>query len=126
VPSIGNFDIYKYCYIAERVIIFSILSEVYGQEIFEEKISLCFNFQGSVYRYISFTYNLLANFALLCRGKSRDSAVGIATGYGLDSRGVGFRVTVGSRIFSSPRRPGRLWGPPSFLSNGYRGLFPRG
>jgi hypothetical protein len=28
----------------------------------------------------------------------RDSAVGIATGYGLEDRGVGFRVPVGSRI----------------------------
>jgi hypothetical protein len=30
-----------------------------------------------------------------------DSAVGIATGYGLDDQGVGIRVPVGSRIFSS-------------------------
>jgi hypothetical protein len=50
-----------------------------------------------------------------------DSAVGIATGYGMDNRGVGVRVPVRSRIFSSPLRPDRLWGPPSFLSNGYRG-----
>jgi hypothetical protein len=28
--------------------------------------------------------------------KSRDSSVGIATGYGLDDRGVGVRVPVGS------------------------------
>jgi hypothetical protein len=41
---------------------------------------------------------------------SRDTVVGIATGYGLDDRGVGVRVPVGSRIFSSPRRPDRLWG----------------
>jgi hypothetical protein len=41
-------------------------------------------------------------------------------------RGVGVRVPVGSRIFSSPRRPDRLSGPPSLLSNGYRWLFPRG
>jgi hypothetical protein len=30
---------------------------------------------------------------------SRNSAVGIATGYGLDSRGVGARVPVGERFF---------------------------
>jgi hypothetical protein len=42
---------------------------------------------------------------------SRDSVVGIATDYGLDDRGVGVRVPVGSRIFSSPPRPDRLWGP---------------
>jgi hypothetical protein len=52
---------------------------------------------------------------------SRDSAVGIATGYGLDDWGVGTRIPVGSRIFSSPRRPDRLWGPPNLISNGYRG-----
>jgi hypothetical protein len=37
--------------------------------------------------------------------RSRDSAVGTATGYGLDDPGVGLRVPVGSRIFSSTRRP---------------------
>jgi hypothetical protein len=52
---------------------------------------------------------------------SRDSVVGIATGYGLDYRGVGVRVPVGSRILSSPSRPDRLWGPPNLLPNGYRG-----
>jgi hypothetical protein len=56
----------------------------------------------------------------------RDSAVGRATGYGLDDRGVGVRVPLGSRIFSLPRRPDRLWVPPSLLSNGYWGLFPWG
>jgi hypothetical protein len=44
--------------------------------------------------------------------RSRGSSVGIADGYGLNDRGVGVRVPVGSRIFSSPRCPDRLWGPP--------------
>jgi hypothetical protein len=43
--------------------------------------------------------------------------------YGLDDRGVGVRVLVGSRIFSPPRRPDGMWGPPNLLSNGYRGGF---
>jgi hypothetical protein len=42
--------------------------------------------------------------------KLRDSAVGIATGYGLNDRGVGVRVPVGARIFSSPHRPNWFWG----------------
>jgi hypothetical protein len=54
---------------------------------------------------------------------SQDSVVGITTGYGLDDRRVGVRVPVGSRIFSSPRLPDRLWGPPNLLHDGYRGLF---
>jgi hypothetical protein len=57
--------------------------------------------------------------------RNRDSVVGIATAYGLDDRGVGVRVTVGSRIFFSPRRPGRLWSPSSLLSNGYLRLITR-
>jgi hypothetical protein len=58
--------------------------------------------------------------------ESRDSAVGIATGYGLDDQGVGVRVLVGSKIFISASLPDRHWGPPSLLFNGFRGLFPRG
>jgi hypothetical protein len=50
----------------------------------------------------------------------------IATAYGLDDWGVGVQVPVGSRIFSSPHCPDRLWGPPNLLSNGYQGSFPRG
>jgi hypothetical protein len=35
--------------------------------------------------------------------------------------GVGVVFPVGSRIFSSARRPDRLWGPINLLSSGYRG-----
>jgi hypothetical protein len=49
----------------------------------------------------------------------RDSAVGIAASYWLEDRGFGVRVSVGSRIFTSPCRPDRLWGPPNLLSNVY-------
>jgi hypothetical protein len=57
------------------------------------------------------------------KARSRDSVVDIATGYGLNDRGIGVQVPVGSRIFSSPRRPHRLWDPPNLLSKGRRVLF---
>jgi hypothetical protein len=41
--------------------------------------------------------------------RSRDSSVGIATGYGLEGRGsIPGRV----KIFSSPQRPDQFWGTP--------------
>jgi hypothetical protein len=53
--------------------------------------------------------------------RSRDSSVGIATDYELDGPGS---IPPGSaKLSSSPQRPDRLWGPPSLLSNGYRGTF---
>jgi hypothetical protein len=56
--------------------------------------------------------------------RSRCSSVGIATGYGLDGRGVGVRVPVGSRTFSSPRCPDRLWAHPTSYPMGTGGSFP--
>ena len=49
-----------------------------------------------------------------------DSAVGIATGYGLDDSGIESRW--GEIFRTSPDQP---WGPTSLLYNGYR-LFPWG
>jgi hypothetical protein len=89
-------------------------------------------------RLSSILNKVLLHFAQYLQGNARkiilvwhgreiqDSAVDIATGYGLDDRGVGIRVPVGSRIFSPPRRPDRLWDLPRLLSNGYRGLFAQG
>jgi hypothetical protein len=55
---------------------------------------------------------------------SQDTVVGIETVYVLD-HGVGVRVPVGARIFTSTCQD-RLLGPLSLLSNVYQGLFPRG
>jgi hypothetical protein len=52
--------------------------------------------------------------------------LGEMIGYGLDNRGVGVPVPVGSRILYSPCRPDRFWGPSSLLSKGCWGLSPQG
>jgi hypothetical protein len=49
-----------------------------------------------------------------------DSAVGIATGYGLEGRGVGVQVPLRSRIVSSLCRQNRLWCQTSLLFSEYR------
>jgi hypothetical protein len=49
---------------------------------------------------------------------SRFSAVGIATGYGLDDRGVGVPVPVGPRVLTSPYRPYRLFNPSHVMVTG--------
>jgi hypothetical protein len=50
--------------------------------------------------------------------RSWDNIVGIATNHGLDDQGVGVRVPLGSRIFSSPCHPDQLWCQPNLLCNG--------
>jgi hypothetical protein len=67
-----------------------------------------------------FIYDFMINW------RSRDSAVGIATSYGMVDREVGVQVPVGSRIFSYPRRPGRPWAHPISYPIGTRGPFSGG
>jgi hypothetical protein len=83
--------------------------------------------------HFALIYRLIKIWTQFCKSiyqtykRSRDSSVGIATTYGLDDRGVGVRVSVGSsRILSSPNRPDRLWDTPNLLSNGFWGSFPGG
>jgi hypothetical protein len=53
---------------------------------------------------------------ILCIGRSSDSSVGIAIGYGVNGQGS---IPGRARFFYS------LWGPPRVLSIGYRGQFSR-
>jgi hypothetical protein len=59
------------------------------------------------------------------REGSRDSAVGIATGYGLDDRGIGVLVPLGSRIVFTSSSPalGPTQSPIQWVPGG---SFPRG
>jgi hypothetical protein len=57
-------------------------------------------------------------YSLLSYGVSK------ATGYGLNGLGVGVRVLVGARIFSS-RLPDRLWAHPAYTL-GTEGSFSGG
>jgi hypothetical protein len=65
---------------------------------------------GIIRNLLDFIFRLLRIFL-----GSRDSAVGIATGYGLDYQGGGSSSPGGAKIFTSPYRPDRLWGPPNLL-----------
>jgi hypothetical protein len=52
----------------------------------------------------------------LLKVRRGDSSVGIATGYGLDDRGRGGSSSPDRvKIFTSPYRPDRFWGPPNLL-----------
>jgi hypothetical protein len=102
-----------------------------------------FNIYAKIYIYEMYTYMILCDITLYINNDcsdsnvtlfflslniykciyvyifcSRDSVVGIVTGYWLDDREPGIRVPVGLRMFSPPRRPDRFWGPPNLLSIG--------
>jgi hypothetical protein len=56
---------------------------------------------------------------LIARGTTVAQTVYLITTW-LDDRGIGVRVSVGSRILIPPYCPDRLWGQHNLLSNGYR------
>jgi hypothetical protein len=74
--------------------------------------------------FISLCLSYMTPFLCAFMRKSWDSAVCIATGYGLD--GLGSIPGRSNRFSSTPQRPHWLCSPPNLLSNGYRRLFPRG
>jgi hypothetical protein len=79
--------------------------------------SLSFRFSYPNFACIVFATQRTHNMNLQCHENFKiytlstpriHSIVGIVTGYGLDNRGVGVQVPVGTRIFNSPHRPDRL------------------
>ena len=60
------------------------------------------------------------------------SLFSFAAAIALPAQGLSYGLRVrdgildgGGGFFSSQKRPGRLWGPPSLLLNGHYGSFPR-
>jgi hypothetical protein len=95
----------------QKIVIFSLYLKYNAIQVSDEKTL----FQNPIAEMLASGCTFI--YLQIPHTRSRDSAVGIATGYRLDG---GVRVPVGIRFFSSPRRPERLCSPPN------RGLFPRG
>jgi hypothetical protein len=69
-------------------------------------------------RSVTTSANALGNYL------REESSVGTVTGYVQDGRGTGVRIPAGEIKFSL--LPTIRTGPLNVLSNGHRGLFPRG
>jgi hypothetical protein len=129
--GITFFFFFAILYNAETCPMWKIFSVLCGSALYKF-YCICFSLQGlQRYRQPPYSephYSILSrvHFNTFVKRASRGSSVGMATGCGLDGRDFGFRLQVGSRILTSPKRPDRLGGPPGFLSNGRRGSLPGG
>jgi hypothetical protein len=93
-------------------------SDTKNNSIYHESVSafLRSNTETTLTYYIR---TLCWEMLIVCGILGSYSAVGLVTGYELESReSIPGR---GNRFFSTPQRPYWLQGPPSLLSNGYRG-----
>jgi len=83
-------------------------------------------FNGFLFQLVLWVYSITERISFNpCR--SRGSSVGIASGYGLDDRGSGVRLSAGAGDFSLHHRVQTGFvAPLSLLFNGYQGLLPWG
>jgi hypothetical protein len=73
---------------------------------------------------VNHNHSVICYLLLNNLNKSRGSSGATVSDYWLADRGS---IPDRARgFFLQPLRPDRLWSPPSLLSNGYRGSFPRG
>jgi hypothetical protein len=77
----------------------------------------------SSHENISFFYSSANNYNRLIE-ITMPSSSSIVSDYGLDDRAIGIRSPAGAKGFFL--YPDRLWGPPSLLYNGYRGVLSPG
>jgi hypothetical protein len=88
------------------------------------RVCLCVCIRLKIKQFINSMYIIMSSF-LTSNLFNLLNFVGLSFSfldYGLDDRGsFSGGGSDGIICFSSPPRPDRLWGPPSVLSNGYRG-----
>jgi hypothetical protein len=111
ITLIGNIDF------QDRVLLYEISSRIACTQIYNYFCSIL----NLSWPSCSFILDIYLSLFVI-----RGSVFCLASSWRLDERGDGERVPVGSRIFSSPRRPGHLWSPPNLLSDEYGGSFPGG
>jgi len=90
----------------------------------EQYIKLVQQFSHMLFELHSLNHAALIRWCLTYW--SRDSSVGIVTGYRLDERGIWFRFVIGVRNFLLWQGADRSWVPPKHLYKGFRILLLRG